>query len=94
MAQVNAEGEDEEQVAEERTTRRTDGVTSVKLQLTTRRSVISRPSPATNVTAIPRRTILVITVEGPDTNLQHARSEKEARLRVNTPNAPEQCLVA
>jgi hypothetical protein len=31
MAQVNAEGEDEEQVAEERTTRRTDGAMSVKL---------------------------------------------------------------
>jgi hypothetical protein len=93
VGQVNAKGEDEEQVVEEHTTRRTDGVTSVKLQLTTQRSVISRPSPATNITAIPQRMILVITVEGPDTNLWHAQSGKEVRPHVNRLNTPEQHLV-
>jgi hypothetical protein len=39
-------------------------------------------------------TILIITVEGPDTNLQHAQSGKEVRLHMNRPNTPEQRLVA
>jgi hypothetical protein len=95
VAQVNAEEEDEESVAEEYTTiKKSTGALTASPQHITPRSTTTKPSPTTNATRRPRKTIPITIVENLAIDPQIAQSKEEVRLPASKLNVQKPPVAA